>query len=208
MAQLRAMVRLIDVRGAMNNVLGRELHVPTAAEPGVLLFMDEFHRLTRKTNPDWKEAVSLLEQVAQEGRKAAVAIIASDQTVNIQKTFGNSDVMRSNMWIKNLAVLRVGSDVENGMIPGLDGVNPADLPERFPDGSPTSGLGYLRGLRTAPFRGWLTPTPTSCSPPLRASSWTPSAPAPSAMTTSTATNGARKPRSTRPAPCWTWTPNC
>ncbi|SNY72937.1 DNA translocase FtsK [Paractinoplanes atraurantiacus] len=157
MPQLRGLARLIEVRGALNNVLGRELHVPTAAEPGVLLFLDEFHKITRKDNPDWKEAVALLERIAQEGRKAAVAVVASDQTVNIQKTFGNSDVMRSNLWFKNLAVLRVASDVENGMIPGLDGVNPADLPERFNDGSPTSGLGYLRGLRVAPFRGWLTP---------------------------------------------------
>jgi hypothetical protein len=157
MEQLRGLAELIEVRGALNNVLGRELHVPTAAEPGVLLFIDEFHKLTRKDNPHWKEAVALLERIAQEGRKAAVAVIGSDQTINLQKTFGNSDVMRSNLWFKNLAVLRVASDTENGMIPGLDGVNPADLPERFPDGSPTSGLGYLRGLRIAPFRGWLTP---------------------------------------------------
>lgn len=158
MRQLRAMVRVIEVRGALNNVLGRELHVPTPDSPGIVGFIDEFHKLTSKSNPFHKEAIQLLEIIAREGRKAAVALIVADQTVNLQQTFGNNDVMRSNLWIKNLAVLRVSSEVEKGMIPGLEGVDPSELPERFPDGSPTSGLGYLRGQRTAPFRGWFTPT--------------------------------------------------
>ncbi len=157
MGQLRALVRVILVRGALNNVLGRELHVPTTAEPGILLFLDEFHKLTSKENRDHKEARALLEVIAREGRKACVAVVGADQTVNLTSTFGGNDVMRSNLWIKNLAVLRVASSVENGMIPGLQGLDPAELPERFPDGSPTSGLGYLRGARTAPFRGWFTP---------------------------------------------------
>ena len=157
MRQLRALHEVILIRGALNGVLGRDLHVLTAAEPGILLFIDEFHKVTKKENPDHKEALLLLESIAQEGRKAGVALIGADQTYNVAKTFAASDVMRANLSIKNLSVLRVGSKEENGMIPGLEGVNPADLPERFPDGSPTSGLGYMRGLRTAPYRGWFTP---------------------------------------------------
>lgn len=155
MRQLRAMDKVIKVRGKLNDILDRELHIPTRQEPGVLLILDELHKVTRG-HVDFKEAVYLLATIAREGRKAAVGIIGADQTVNLMEAFGNSDVMRTNMWNKNLAALRVPSTTEVGMIEGLD-ANPADLPEFFPDGSPTFGLGYLRGLRTAPFRGWWTP---------------------------------------------------
>jgi hypothetical protein len=153
MLQLEAMVRIIGARGLVNNLRGWDLHVPTRDEPGVLLFLDEFHKLTQGRSAQAKRATFLLSTIAREGRKAAVGIIGADQGFDLDGVFGNDDELRTNLRIKNLWVGRTPSDVLKGMITGIS-VNPALLPEFFPDGSPTSGLGYLIGHRTAPSRAW------------------------------------------------------
>ncbi len=149
--QLRAAAKAIDIRGALNGLRGVDLHIPTPAEPGILLFLDEIHKIFVRGS----EHAALGSLIAREGRKAAVAIVGADQYPGLP-TFGDDEALRSSMFAKNLAVLRTSSNVAKGLIPGLD-LNPKDLPDRWPDGSPTSGLGYLVGQRTAPWRGWYTP---------------------------------------------------
>ncbi|SBW21087.1 AAA ATPase [Candidatus Protofrankia californiensis] len=149
--QLRAAAKAIDIRGALNGLRGVELHVPTPQEPGILLILDEIHKIFVRGS----EHAQLASLIAREGRKAAVAIIGADQYPGLP-TFGDDEALRSSMFAKNLAVLRTASNVAKGMIPGLD-LNPRDLPDRFSNGKPTSGLGYLVGQRTAPYRGWFTP---------------------------------------------------
>lgn len=153
--QLEAAAKLIQVRGVLNNLRGQPLHMPSVKEPGVLLFIDEFHKLTRG-HARYKEAVSLLDIVTREGRKAAVAIVGADQDCDLQGVFGGEDTLRTSMIGKNLSFLRTPSKVTKDLVPGVT-FNPATLPERFPDGSPTSGLGYMVGQRNAPYRGWFTP---------------------------------------------------
>lgn len=150
--QLRAAVKLIRVRGIINSLRGRDLHIPTDVEPGVLLFLDEFHKIT-SGHKDYKEAAALLSLVTREGRKACVAAVGADQDFDLQGVFANDDTLRTSIRAKNLWVGRTPSHVLKGMITGLD-VDPSSLPERFPDGSITSGLGYLVGGRTAPMRCW------------------------------------------------------
>lgn len=149
--QLRAAAKAIDIRGALNGLRGVELHIPTPAEPGILLVLDEIHKIFIRGS----EHAKLASLIAREGRKAAVAIIGADQYPGLP-TFGDDEALRSSMFAKNLAVLRSSSNIAKGLIPGLE-LNPRDLPDRWPDGTPTSGLGYLVGERTAPWRGWYTP---------------------------------------------------
>ncbi|ADP83812.1 ATPase AAA [Pseudofrankia inefficax] len=150
--QLRAGVAAIKIRGVHNSLRNRDLHIPTPAEPGILLILDEIHKIFIRGS----EHAHLASLIAREGRKAGVAMIGADQYAGLP-TFGDDSALRDNMMAKNLAVLRLTSKSAKGMIPGLD-LDPSDLPDVFPDGSPTSGLGYLVGSRrTAPFRGWHTP---------------------------------------------------
>ncbi len=154
--QLRAAAATIDIRGALNGLREHDLHIPTAAEPGILLFLDEIHKIFKDAPPKIRdEAVALATLIAREGRKAAVAIVGADQYPGLE-TFGNQEAMRSSLFARNIAVLRTASNIAKGLVPGLD-VNPRDLPVKFVDGSPTSGLGYLVGERAVPFRGFFTP---------------------------------------------------
>jgi hypothetical protein len=148
--QLRALRRAIDVRSALNALRGVDKHVCTPAEPGILLFADEFHRLTEGGRR--AEETKILTLVAREGRKYGVNVIGADQYPGL-KSFGDEEPMRLNMFARNIAVFRSPSNVSKGLIPGLD-ISPADIPAYFPTGKPTSGLGYMVGERTAPYRGW------------------------------------------------------
>lgn len=148
--QLRALRRAIDVRSALNALRGVDKHVCTPAEPGIVLFADEFHRLTAGGRSC--EETKTLTLVAREGRKHGVAVIGADQYPGLP-TFGQEEPMRLNMFARNIAVFRSPSNVSKGLIPGLD-ISPADIPAYFPTGKPTSGLGYMVGERTAPYRGW------------------------------------------------------
>jgi hypothetical protein len=155
MLQLDASVALIAFRGLLNSIRGRNLHIPTKKEPGVLLFLDEFHKMTKDLdNPKRAQrATGMLSLIAREGRKAAVAIVGADQDFDLAGVFGNDDTLRTSLRAKNLWVGRVPSKQVGGMITDLQ-VDPSQLPEQFPDGSSTSGLGFLIGKRTAPSRGW------------------------------------------------------
>lgn len=145
--QLEAAVKGIKIRSVLNGLRGIDLHVPTPAEPGIVLFIDELHKLA--ADP---ELYVLLDIVAREGRKAAIAAIVADQSP-ILATFGGLDTLRAALQARNTAVFRTATRLAKGMIAGLE-IDPYNIRATFPDGSPTTGLGYLVGQRTAPFRGW------------------------------------------------------
>ena len=163
--QLRAAVRVLQVRTMLNGLRpnperpgerGIPLHLPTRAEPGIVLFLDELHKITFTPWPGKAEAVRLLGTLAREGRKAAIALVGADQGPGADN-FGNDMLLRTNMWSYNAVALRLSDKGAKDVIAGLE-ENPAKLPAFFPDGSPTYGLGYLRAAtRTAPMRTFNTP---------------------------------------------------
>lgn len=148
--QLQALRRAMDIRSALNSLRRVDKHVCTPAEPGILLIADEFHRLTAGGRSS--EETKILTLLAREGRKHGINVIGADQYPGL-RTFGDEEPMRLNMFARNIAVFRSPSNVSKGLIPGLD-ISPADIPAYFPNGKPTSGLGYMVGERTAPYRGW------------------------------------------------------
>lgn len=152
MRQLRALDKAIDIRGVLNDLRGDTLHTCTPVEPGLLLFLDEFHEIAKRGS----EATLLLDKIARKGRKCGVAVIGASQDGELA-TFGGLDSMRLSIMIHNGVVLRTPSRIQSGLIPGLK-VDPTAIPAVFPGTKdPTSGLGYLVGSRTAPFRGFWTP---------------------------------------------------
>lgn len=153
---LRAAKTLVETRGTLLDLRGLDLHVPSPAEPGVLLVLDEMSSLLAG-HERAREATELLEAIARKGRFAGIGVVGADQTLNLDKTFGNSDAIKSQMFMHNVWVGRTQSQVQVGLIPNLEGVDPRQIPDTFPDGSLTQGLGYLIGGRTAPCRGWFTP---------------------------------------------------
>jgi Ftsk gamma domain len=160
--QLRAMAAVIDIRGGLNAIRKRDLHVPTASEPGILYFLDECHAIfskkyARGVTPEQRaEAVSLATTIARQGRKAGVAIIIASQYPSLE-TFGGSEEMRSSLLALNCAAMRTESKIAGGLIPGLAAGALQKIPKKFPNGKPTSGMGYLVGERSIPFRFYFAP---------------------------------------------------
>lgn len=152
---LRAMYRIIQVRGKVNSLFGRPVHECTPEAPAVLGFLDECHTMLniKYANGDpmrlaqINEAIWLVDSISRMGRKAGVGLILATQYPGLE-SFGNKDSIRSNLAAGNQAILRTASKFTKGMIAGLE-LDPSMLPDR-------PGTGYLVGERTAPFRGWLT----------------------------------------------------
>jgi hypothetical protein len=144
---LRALWRACDLRSKENALLGLEGFTPTPQRPGVLVVIDEFHRVSAD-----KELAVLLEYIAREGRKLGIAVIALSQYAGIV-TFGGNEALRSAIMAGNAAALYVASKTSGGLMAGLD-FDPAKLPADRP------GSAYLKGQdRSAAFRGFLVDDP-------------------------------------------------
>jgi len=144
---LRALWRACDLRSKENALLGLEGFTPTPERPGILVIIDEFHRVASD-----KELAILLEYVAREGRKLGIAVIALSQYAGIV-TFGGNEALRSAIMAGNAAALYVASKTSGGLMAGLD-FDPSKLPADRP------GSAYLKGQdRSASFRGFLVDDP-------------------------------------------------
>jgi hypothetical protein len=146
---LRDALRVIDLRQDENDIEGWTGFTPTAARPGLLIFMDECHKLL--IFPEIQEMVAT---IAREGGKVGVACILASQSPLLDAFGGSSpknyaESIRSNLLMGNgLAFRSKSKDVKHIF---EISINPSSFP-------PTPGYAYLVDLlpggRSAPFRSY------------------------------------------------------
>lgn len=146
---LQGLLGLKDYRQAYNRYHRLTGFTPADDLPGVLVVIDESHRIfTNRTADLWAE-------LAREFRKLGVGILASSQDTTL-KAFGGSDVLRSSLVSGNGLAMRTASAVQAQVFPGLS-VDLTSIPA-LPGYCYTIAL-ESQGGRTAPFRApWLVDT--------------------------------------------------
>lgn len=146
---LSGLLALKDHRQDENDLEGWTGFAPTAARPGVLVFMDEQHKFT--VHPTIQAMVA---ELAKEGEKVGIAIIGASQSPLLD-AFGGSgsgnlaEAIRSNLLMGNGLIFQSkAKDVKQ--------VFEVDVnPSRFPT---IPGYAFLvnpqPGARSAPLRGY------------------------------------------------------
>ncbi|KWX05981.1 hypothetical protein TH66_00250 [Carbonactinospora thermoautotrophica] len=155
---LRALERACQWRAKENAAYGLRGFTPSLARPGILVIIDECHRVFRI-----EEARELADWLAREGRKVGIALLVLSQYAGLE-TFGGKESLRASIMAGNTVVLRTASKTTRNILAGLEGIDPATLPAipGYAYQVDTTGKG-----RTAPFRsrrvkdpeGWLARTP-------------------------------------------------
>jgi DNA-binding CsgD family transcriptional regulator len=121
---------------------------PSRELPGILVIVDECHRIWDRTTVEWWANAS------REWRKLLGGIFASTQVATLKEAFGGSDALRSNLCAGNGIALRTMSDVQQQVFPGLN-AKLSELPKGGGHGY-TVDEGDTGKARTAPFRDqWL-----------------------------------------------------
>lgn len=139
---LAALLAILDARGAESGVEGWTGFTASPTRPGLLVVIDECHRIFTPDN------AALWARVAREGRKLGVAILAVSQYAGLP-SFGNSESLRSCIMVGNAIAMHVSSKTGKGLMAGLQ-VDPLTLPK-------IPGYGFTMATesgtgRTAPFR--------------------------------------------------------
>lgn len=145
---LDALLALIEVRNKENYaVYGDAGFTPGRARPGILVVIDECHRVFATRQADWAH-------VARSGRSAGLALLAVSQYAGLA-TFGNNEALRSSIMMGNTLAMYAPSRTNGQLMAGLE-VDPMTLPN-------IPGYGYTQaserlGGRTAPWRNRLVDT--------------------------------------------------
>lgn len=147
---LRAAERILEWRSKVDALEERGHFDPTPELPGLLLIIDEAHKILISGSEETEIATIL----AREGRKSGIAEVVADQYPGLP-TFGNSEPLRSSLQFRNSIVMRTASRSSKGIIPGL-AMDPFDLPA-------TPGAAYTVSVdgsgKTAPFKAFLVEDP-------------------------------------------------
>jgi hypothetical protein len=123
----------------------------TAEEPYLFIVIDEWSVVAK--DPDvGEECVALAMLLVQAGRKLGIAVIGVVQIPSGDEVGGKSPKgasLRNLLALINVAMFRTSkadktSQHMGGM--GITGIDPDQIPEAWPDGSTTAGLGYLRSF--------------------------------------------------------------
>jgi hypothetical protein len=149
-AVLHGLLTLKEYRQAYNRHHKLTGFTPSDEMPGVLVVIDECHRIFNKDNAAaWAEA-------SKEIRKVGGGLLGASQEVDVKNTFGGHDGLRAALAAGNGLALKTASNVQQNIFPGLK-ADLVHLPDR-------PGYGYTVAIetdndddgRTAPFRGrWL-----------------------------------------------------
>ncbi len=122
---------------------------PGQGRPAVVLFIDECHRIF--ADPTNQTAAI---EIARQGRKVGVAIIAASQVGSLDAFGGKTqaEVLRSNLRAGNAVMLRSMAK-STKVVMSADGIDPTKFPADMP------GYGYYlaaegSNMRQAPFRGF------------------------------------------------------
>ncbi|MFI6813311.1 hypothetical protein ACIBG7_12910 [Nonomuraea sp. NPDC050328] len=124
--------------------------VPYSGMKMLLLVFEELPLLLK--SPTYgKQAIDILGPAAKTWRKPGGAIDIYAQNIGLAEL--KEDVFRANIFGGgSIAAFRTGSSVDHHMA-GL-AADPSKLPEYFPDGQETVGLGYLKGVDRRPAASW------------------------------------------------------
>lgn len=141
----KALLRLMRYRGAYLQWRRRKGggggFAPTADFPGVLVVVDECHSI-------FDQAGELFAQLARQGRKNGIGILAASQVVTLDAFGTGGDALRSSLVAGNGIGLKTDSSVQKTIFPGLN----ADLTSLPPHGYGYTTPGREVAHRTAQFR--------------------------------------------------------
>ncbi|RFU43112.1 hypothetical protein DZF91_02940, partial [Actinomadura logoneensis] len=125
---------------------GRHSIDPTPDMPGLVIVIDEAHRLLMDGDHG-KEIRRRVEIITQMGRKVAICVVLATQQASVTQ-LGGSSVIRDMCKSGNVVALRTGERVSGGMVGSVALPEPLHtLPLEWPDGSPTQGLCYVTTAR-------------------------------------------------------------
>lgn len=144
---LSALERCAKWRQMENTALGHEGFTPSPGRSGILVVIDEQHRVAPLAPERFANA-------ANEWRKIGQAFLGADQDSGLDAAFAGKDRLRSGMCSGNAFAMRVASRIAGNLLPGLD-INPVDLP-RLP-GYAVAVAAEGSGGRTAGFRNRYSP---------------------------------------------------
>lgn len=150
-AALKGLIRLMEHRQEENDVEGWDGFTPTATRRAVFLIMDECHKFFIHEGVTQEDIQSMCAQIAREGGKVGVALIAASQMGTLAAVFGGgatfADAIRSNLLMGNGVMLKSLSKSARGVF--RTQVDPTLFPDR-----PGYALLCGTGLREAPFLGY------------------------------------------------------
>ncbi len=140
---------------------GRGKFDPTFEVPLLDIVIDEAPAVL--LDPECRRIIAL---IVKQGRKLGVAVTVITQVPSLAE-LGNDLSIRSMLASTNILMFRTSDKYSKNMgMPSDLPVNPSNLPEEWPDGSTTAGLGYLASAsgRVSPLRamkvedpyGWAT----------------------------------------------------
>jgi hypothetical protein len=139
----RARVVWIDSDGRRRRGLAN--FTPTPADPILWVLVDELPVIAQ--DPLFgKDCVRILARIAKEGRQFGIGVTYVQQTPSLEESGDakGASALRGMAASMNIAAFRTGDQVDKQMgLPMKLPIDPASLPERWPDGSTTAGLGFL-----------------------------------------------------------------
>jgi hypothetical protein len=143
----RARQTWIDDLGRIRR--GRGHFDPTPGEPQLNVIIDESPDVL--ADPECRRIVAL---IGKKGRKLGVSVTVIAQVPSLAELGGDLTI-RSMLSSTNIVMFRTSDKLSKQMgLPQDLPVNPANLPEAWPDGTSTAGLGYVAsaGGRLSPVR--------------------------------------------------------
>ncbi len=115
--------------------------------PMVLIILDEAHLVLKDGNKYQRQITAYVLEMARLIRKAGGKMVLATQLPGL-KDLGGEQALRDMLRGGTVWSGRTANAVGAGML-GLT-KDPSLIPRRFPDGSPTAGLGYLDGFDSRP----------------------------------------------------------
>lgn len=145
---LNAALRVGKARADENTYEGWIGFTPSPARPGLLIIIDECHKIfTPEMAKRWSN-------VAREFRKVGVALLCASQYPGLE-TFGGNEALRSSIMAGNVIAMKTASNSAGQIMAGLQ-IDPKTLPN-------IKGYGWLQDTdpdgRSAPFRNRLAVDP-------------------------------------------------
>lgn len=142
-------IRLMEVRGLINELNDTSEFSPRPDWPGVLVVIDEFHEAAAQIEATGK---GRLNRIAREGRAVGVVLAGASQGFGLEG-FVQDDMIRSNMTATNAISMKL-SATQAGIFKREMGlaVNPGNLPDPQAHDR-NKGLAFSLGGRELPFRG-------------------------------------------------------
>ena len=148
-AMIDGVIRMMEVRGLINELNDTSNFVPSPDFPGVMIVMDEFHEFAAQVEAAGK---GRLNRIAREIRAVGGAPVGASQGFGLEG-FVQDDMIRQNMTGTNAVSMKLGA-TQAGIFKREMAlpVNPGDLPDPAKHDR-NKGLAFSLLGRSIPFRG-------------------------------------------------------